>query len=433
MLGGRLRPAARARAVQCGEFQRRATCSAIAKCRAAASGRPRKALSSPGVWATGCMASAVDAAPASIPATGVRSVTSASAAARSPTAMTAMAWNVAKTEWEEIRPQGDRGGFGVAAAGLAGPAGRGQRHRPGARGQGAGHLMQRASERFGRGRLPLAELDGQPRQPVKAVGVQRPVAPHLHGGLRVVTAGLLETAFGVRQHGVGAELNGLRFGHPVLIRQALTGFQPTLQFLGLPEDGRRGPGDVLGVPLVLRQAVLVPDLAEFGRQDGAALRLPLVVRDRGPGGQGQRQQVRVAQPPGDGLCLGGRPGGSRVVVAGEFGDQGGQQPTSGRLVQVIAFQLPFQSGHGMLVDHTVRPRLPRGRFGPGGEGGGHEITATRRRRRIRGPPAGGARRRDPARPDLRPQQAAEEVGLLLGPLALRARDTGTGVERLSQQ
>ena len=125
--------------------------------------------------------------------------------------------------------------------------------------------MQRAGERFGLGRTPLAELDGQPRQPVKAVGVQRPVAPHLPGGLRVVAAGVVETAFDVRQHGLRAELDGLRFGHPVLVGQAPPGFEAAPQLPGLAEDGRRGPGDVLGVPLVLRQAVLVPDLSRVRR------------------------------------------------------------------------------------------------------------------------------------------------------------------------
>ena len=105
------------------------------------------------------------------------------------------------------------------------------------------------------------ELDGQPRQPVEAVGVQRPVTPHLRGGLRVVVTGLVETAFDVRQHGVRAELDG----------------------------------------------------------------------------------------------------------------------------------------HGTLVDHSIRSRLPRSRLGPGGERGGHEIIATRGRRGIRGQLAGGTRRRDPAR------------------------------------
>jgi hypothetical protein len=125
-------------------------------------------------------------------------------------------------EWKKSGAQGDRGAFGVAAAGFVGPADRRQRHHPGVRGQGAG-LVQRAGERFGLGRTPLAELDGQPRQPVKAVGVQRPVAPHLPGGLRVLAAGVVNTAFDVRQHGLRAELDGLRFGHPVLVGQALTG------------------------------------------------------------------------------------------------------------------------------------------------------------------------------------------------------------------
>ena len=137
--------------------------------------------------------------------------------------MTAMARNVAKMEWKKSGRRGIAAAFGVAAAGLVGPAGRRQRHHPGVRGQGAGHLVQRAGERFGLGRTPLAELDGQPRQPVKAVGVQRPVAPHLPGGLRVVAAGVVKTAFDVRQHGLRAELDGLRFGHPVLVGQALTG------------------------------------------------------------------------------------------------------------------------------------------------------------------------------------------------------------------
>ena len=78
----------------------------MAKYRAAACGRPRNALSSPRVWATGCMASAVDAAPANRPATGVRSAMSASAAVRSPTAMIAMVRNVAKTEWKKSGRRG---------------------------------------------------------------------------------------------------------------------------------------------------------------------------------------------------------------------------------------------------------------------------------------------------------------------------------------
>jgi len=87
----------------------------------------------------------------------------------------------------------------------------------------------------------------------------------------------------------------------------------------------------------------------------------------------------------------------------------------------------------MVVDHAVRPCLPRGRLGPGGEGGGHKIIAGRGRRGVRGPLAGGARRCDPARPDLRSQQAAEQVGLLFGPVALRAGDPREGLERLFQQ
>jgi hypothetical protein len=46
---------------------------------------------------------------------------------------------------------------------------------------------------------------------------------------------------------------------------------------------------------------------------------------------------------------------------------------------------------------------------------------------------GSPSRRDPARPDLRPQQAAEQVGLLFGPLVLRAGGPGAGIERLFQQ
>ncbi|HEX3189756.1 MAG TPA: hypothetical protein VHS30_08200, partial [Streptosporangiaceae bacterium] len=68
----------------------------------------------------------------------------------------------------------------------------------------------------------------------------------------------------------------------------MPGIETTPQLPGLAEDGRRGPGDVLGVPLVLRQAVLVPDRAEFGGQEGATLRLPFLVHDHGPGGQRQR-------------------------------------------------------------------------------------------------------------------------------------------------
>jgi hypothetical protein len=86
----------------------------------------------------------------------------------------------------------------------------------------------------------------------------------------------------------------------------------------------------------------------------------------------------------------------------------------------------------MVVDHAVRPCLPRSRLGPGGEGGGHEVIAARGRRGVRGPLAGGARRCDPARPDLRSQQAAEQVGLLFGPVALRARDPREGLERLTR-
>src|SRR5580693_10608360 len=87
----------------------------------------------------------------------------------------------------------------------------------------------------------------------------------------------------------------------------------------------------------------------------------------------------------------------------------------------------------MLVDDAVGPRLPRGRFGPGGEGGGYEVIAPRGGCGVRGPLAGGARRRDPARPDLRAQQAAEEVGVLFGPLARGAGSSGAGVEGLFQQ
>jgi hypothetical protein len=40
---------------------------------------------------------------------------------------------------------------------------------------------------------------------------------------------------------------------------------------------------------------------------------------------------------------------------------------------------------------------------------------------------------NPARPDLRSQQAAEQVGLLFGPVALRAGDPREGLECLFQQ
>ena len=114
-------------------------------------------------------------------------------------------------------------------------------------------------------------------------------------------------------------------------------------------------------------------------------------------------------------------------------DQSREQLAAGRGIQVGTPEQPRQGPDDRLVDGAVGPRLPGGGLAPGGEGGEREVVSADRLGGLHRPLAGCPRVGDPASPDLRAQQAAEQVNPALRDLGSGPDQPLAGVGSLAEQ
>ena len=263
---------------------------------------------------------------------------------------------------------------------------------------------------------------------------------HLGAGLGVPPLGLVEAPGHVRQHRLCAAPDAEWLGHLVGPGQLQSALDVAPQRPEVVAGRGRGRRDVLGAPAIGDQVLLAADPADLLGEAGAPSRLAVPARLPGFCEQRQGQQRRVGQVAGQRDRLPGGLGGAGVALAGQLEGQAAQQPAAGLGVQVGAEQQPQEHRDRPLVDHPVRPRHPRRRLGPGGEGADDQVLAADRLGHVDRPLAGGPRGRHRPRPHLRPQQLPEQVDLFGGAVAadpagwvVPGGDPLLAVQRLGEQ